>query len=102
MEKPSVTQASKENVLSWGVICVKRQTHLWKKQTKQNKTKQCIADLPTSLAHCLTHLPLDKMAAILADFILKCIFLNEKVWLLTKISLKFVLEGPIDNSPALV
>ena len=26
----------------------------------------------------LTHLPLDKMAAILADDIFKCIFLNEK------------------------
>ena len=71
-------------------------------KNEQNKTKQLVADLPTSLSHCLTHLPLDKMAAILADFIFKCIFLNEKVWLLTKISLRFVLEGPIDNSPALV
>ena len=37
-----------------------------------------------------THLPLDKMAAILADNILKCIFLNENVWISIKISLKFI------------
>ena len=30
------------------------------------------------------------------------IFLNEKVRFLTKISLKFVPKGPIDNNPALV
>ena len=27
----------------------------------------------------LTHLPLDKMAAILADGIFKCMFMNEKL-----------------------
>ena len=37
-----------------------------------------------------------------ADDIFKCIFLNEKVQLLTKISLKFVPKGPIDNNPSLV
>ena len=36
------------------------------------------------------------------DDILKCIFLNENVWILIKISLKFVLKGPISNIPALV
>ena len=30
------------------------------------------------------------MAAILADDIFKCIFLNENVWILIKISQKFV------------
>ena len=42
------------------------------------------------------------MAAILADNIFKCIFLNEKVWILIKISLKFVPKGLIDNNQALV
>ena len=42
------------------------------------------------------------MAAILADDIFKRIFLNEKFRFLTKISLKFVVEAPINNSPALV
>ena len=34
--------------------------------------------------------------------IFKCIFLNENVWILIKISLKFVPQGPINNIPALV
>ena len=37
-----------------------------------------------------------------ADDIFKCIFLNENVWIPTKISLKFVPKGPINNIPALV
>ena len=41
----------------------------------------------------LTHLPLDKMAAILADDIFKCIFLNENVRMSIQISLKFVPKG---------
>ena len=53
-------------------------------------------------AYCLTHLPLDKMPAILADYIFKCIFFNENVWISIKISLDFLPKGPIDNKPALV
>ena len=36
------------------------------------------------------------------DDIFKCIFVNEKLYILIKISLKFVPKGPIDNNPALV
>ena len=36
------------------------------------------------------------------DDILKCIFLNENVWILIEMSLKFVPKGPINNIPALV
>ena len=36
------------------------------------------------------------------DDIFKCIFLNENVWILIKISLKFVPKVPINNIPALV
>ena len=36
------------------------------------------------------------------DDIFKCIFLNENVWILIKISLEFVPKGLIDNIPALV
>ena len=32
----------------------------------------------------------------------KCIFFNENVWILIRISLKFVPKGPINNIPALV
>ena len=41
------------------------------------------------------------MAAILADYIFKCISLNE-VRILIKISLKFDPKGVIDNNLALV
>ena len=37
-----------------------------------------------------------------ADDTLKCIFLNESVWILIMISLKFLPLGPINNIPALV
>ena len=37
-----------------------------------------------------------------ADDVFKCIFLNENVWILLKISLKFVPKGPIKNIPSLV
>ena len=37
-----------------------------------------------------------------ADDIFKCIFLNGNVWIPIKISLKFVLKGPINDIPALV
>ena len=42
------------------------------------------------------------MVAILADNILKCIFLNEDGKILFQISLKLVPRSPIDNKPALV
>ena len=42
------------------------------------------------------------MAAILADDIFKCIFLNENVRISIKISLKFVPKRPINNIPVLV
>ena len=45
----------------------------------------------------LTHLTLGKMAAILADNILKRIFLDENVRISIKISVKFVPKGPSDN-----
>ena len=55
-----------------------------------------------SLGHELTHLPLYKMAAILADDNFKCIFLNENDRIPLRISLKFVPRSPIHNKLALV
>ena len=37
-----------------------------------------------------------------ADDVFKCIFLNGNLWIVIKISLKFVPKGPINNIPALV
>ena len=42
------------------------------------------------------------MATTLADSTFKCIFLNENVWILIRISLKFVPVVPIYNKSALV
>ena len=42
------------------------------------------------------------MAAILADDIFKCIFVDDSIWISIKISLKFLPEGAINNIPALV
>ena len=50
----------------------------------------------------LTHLPLDMMAAILADDIFKHIFRNENIRISIQISLKLVPKGLIDNTSALV
>ena len=41
---------------------------------------------------------MNKMAAIFADDIFKCIFLNENDHVLIEVSLKFVPEGAIDNN----
>ena len=50
----------------------------------------------------LTHLPLDKNGRHFADDIFRGIYVNEKLCILIKISLKFVLKGQIDNIFALV
>ena len=42
------------------------------------------------------------MADIFPDDIFKCILLNEKVWILIKISMKFVLKVRINNILSLV
>ena len=48
----------------------------------------------------LTHQPLEKNGRHFAEHIFKCIFLNDKVCILIKISLEFIPKGPIDNNPA--
>ena len=48
----------------------------------------------------LTH-PLGQNGRHFADNIFRCIFVNEKIYILTKISLKFVPKGPLDNKPSI-
>ena len=50
----------------------------------------------------LTHLPLDKVAGIVADDIFNSIFLNENDSIPIQISPKYVSKSPIDNKSALV
>ena len=52
------------------------------------------------MACTLTHIPLDKMAAILADDIFKCILLNENDNIPIELLLKLVPKSPLDNKPA--
>ena len=39
---------------------------------------------------------------LFTDNVFRCIFVNEKLCILIKISLKFIPKGQIDNNPALV
>ena len=52
--------------------------------------------------HFVNTLRLRKNGRHFPDYIFKCIFLDENVWISIKISLKFVPKGPINNIPALV
>ena len=59
----------------------------------------------SAMSYNLTHLTLDKMAAILPDDISYCISLNENARIPRipiLMSLKYVPMTPIDNKPALV
>ena len=54
------------------------------------------------MIYVLKHYNGEKMAIILQMTFFKCIFVNEKVWISNKISLKFVLYGLFDYKSALV
>ena len=56
----------------------------------------------TDAGRPLTHLPLHKMAAILADDIFNCIFLNENDRIPIHISVKYVPRSPVVNKPVLI
>ena len=51
---------------------------------------------------CVNTLRLGQFGGKVVDDIFKCIVFNQNVWLLIKISLKFVPKGLIDNESALV
>ena len=52
-------------------------------------------------ANSLTNWDRDKMAAKFVD-VFKCIYLNENIWILIEILLKFVPKDPITNITTLV
>ena len=80
---------------------------LWLSQVPANERRLSICKvfshwLRPSSATNVTHLSLDKMAAI-SQTIFSDAFLWMKIsHILIKISLKFVPKGPIDNNPAMV
>ena len=57
---------------------------------------------PVVLAQFFNTLGPEQNGRFFADDVFKCIFLNENVWILLKISLKFVPKGPINHIPSLV
>ena len=54
------------------------------------------------LTTCMLPSPLGQNSRHLADDIFKCIFMNESVCILNRISLKFVPRDPFDNKSAMV
>ena len=83
---------------SANIVITKSECHVSPYYKRRSVTE--VTDL--RVVRNLTHLPLDEMAAILADDIFRCIFVNEKFCILIKISLKIVPKGLIDNNAALV
>ena len=70
--------------------------------TKPGKHADCNRPVYyTMITQVLAHWSRDKMSVFHPDDIFKCIFLNEYVWILLNISLKFVPKVRINNIPAL-
>ena len=90
--------------------------HVWKlEQTTKNKLwKNCVEKIVRLLFQrgvrfvkvfvklALHPSPHWQNGCHFADDISKCIYLNEKFYILIKLSSKFVSKDPIDNEPALV
>ena len=57
---------------------------------------------PVTCIQCINTLRPRQNERRFADYILKCFYLNENVWIPIKISLRFVPKAPINNIPALV
>ena len=66
----------------------------WRKSSKVKGTEM--------VSFCINTLKPRRNVQHFTDDIFKRIFINENVWILIKISLKFVSKGPINNIPALV
>ena len=62
----------------------------------------CEAYPPSCYTYFLDTLRLRQYCRQFPDDIFKCIFLNENMSILIKISQKFIPKGPINNIPALV
>ena len=74
---------------------------IWWRHHASGYTRSEVVLCHAALKCVLTHLPLVIMAAISLT-ISRCIFVNEMLYSLIRISLRFVPKGPIDNNPGLV
>ena len=80
--------------------CDKRISHETFSHANFQRTGRSIH--PCGIAVCFNTLRPRQNGRHFTDDTFKCIFLNENVEILIKISLKFVHKGPINNIPALV
>ena len=73
----------------------------WNGTSRGNSPAEYTHSSPRLRCMSLTHLPLDKMAATLAEDNFKCILLNENDRIPIRFSLKFIPRSPIANKAAL-
>ena len=77
-----------------------------KKEKKTHQTHNLIETFKTGykslIVTRLKLIPSGQHGRHFTDGTFRYIFVNEKCFILIKISLKFVLKGPIDNKPGLV
>ena len=79
--------------------CISHTVSVWLRIN--TKEVCCISNAECELVYWRRH-SVDKIAAILADNIFSCIFLNESDRILIQISLKYVPRSHLDNKPTLV
>ena len=58
--------------------------------------------LSNETVHCLHTMRPRQNGRHFSDYLFKCIFLNDRLWISIKIPLKLVSKGPVDNIPTLV
>ena len=75
---------------------------LWLLMDGIGSTVLVLLEYSSSASGGLIHLPPWTKCRPFGDDVFKCIFLNENVWILIKISLKFDAMGLVDNKWALV
>ena len=68
----------------------------------QQAASLCLVRVTNDLTGSFTHLSLDKMATISQTTFSSAVFFSQKVRISIEMSLKFVLEGPINNIRTLV
>ena len=83
----------------WHIIPYNIWHIIWQDTTESWMNPTCVGRLMSPEGHrsWLTHSGRDKMAALFHTTFSKCIFLNENVWILIRISLKFVSKVPIKD-----
>ena len=86
----------------WGVFCEYLEKNVIRRLDCSYWNRWTNASLKYMLMCAINSLRPREDVRHFPDGIFKCILFNENVWILIKISLKFVPKGPINNIPTLV